>query len=194
VTAVSIKDSMGRCEGVALNTCANAGTPNLLRVFAWTEDRPADVCNRAPALQHRSRQGYRTAHVWGESLTDLGGASGPMPAGDKGDYCAGTVTRSQVIGKSVDKTKGSSNWDEPVVPGKPWPCTIINSYHLNLGPGASGGVNNSCPSNYTSHFEKMSGTSFFSCSHSDSHVGCRNKDEDTGRDMDTILFRCEFNR
>jgi hypothetical protein len=189
VTALSIKESKGVCTGVAPNSCAAGGTPSLLRVFAWTSSGAANVCNVAPAVPSTANQGYRKASVW---TADISAVS--MPMGPKGDYCDGTWQNKTTIGKNIDSSGGgATSWSTPT-PGKPYPCLIENDYHFNLGPGASGGFSNSCPSNYTSSFGRMGGTSFFDCNVSSSSISCKNRDEDQGRDMDTVIFNCTFNR
>lgn len=189
VTGVSIKESLGVCSGVTANACASGGTPSLLRVFAWTNTGPANVCNIAPAVPTTANQGYRKASVWTANLSAVS-----MPMGPKGDYCSGTWHNKTTIGKNIDSTGGGgTSWSTPT-PGKPYPCLIENDYHFNLGPGASGGFSNNCPPNYTSSFGGMGGTQFFQCNTSASSISCKNTDEDTGRDMDSVVFNCSFNK
>lgn len=195
VTDVSIKENRGLCNGVVANACEPSSPPKLLNIVASPN---LVACNAAPVLPQGTMQGYQALHVFGSKFSAVacggscaGGGGGDFPPGPKVDYCAGEIYNSYTIGKAVDKTRGSNSTDS-MEPGKPYPCSIENRFHLNLGPGASGGVTNSCPDNYRSAFLSMAGTQFFSCRHSSTAVECRNNDQDTGRDMDKILFQCSW--
>jgi|GEM_PF-4097803 len=199
LTSISIKESLGKCGGVAANACAPSSPPSLLNVFGDPDTRSANVCNTAPSLTFANRQGYRSVHVYDYEMSRAlcSGASCPIDPvitpGPKGDYCSGELYNTTTVGNAVDDSQ-SGNSEASFEAGKPFPCTIKNHFHLNLGPKTSGSVTNYCPSNYTSTFVRMSGTSYFSCSTSDTSVSCTNTDEDEGFDMDTILFECSWIR
>jgi hypothetical protein len=191
ITESNTIESKVECKPVVVTSCDQKVTSLDRPAFTKTFLRPSSAlqCNIAPVLPTAATlTGFTEMSLY--RATPVNASLPPMT--DKLQYCSGKDFRSSVEGKSVDRTKGRKGGWSGFVAGRPYPCIIESHFHLNLGPGHSGGVTNNCPSGYSSRFIRMSGTAYFKCSQSSTRVNCRNTDKKRGRDMDTILFECNF--